>query len=86
MRNIADELSRVREKLEKPAKERKPFEQRLKRACQKDRELNEIVFGDEPATTTHRKRLLYRCAYWRFDVHETVTLLEMLDARTGESE
>ena len=62
-------------------KERKPFNERLDRACKKDRELAELILGTAPATTAARILLLKRCAYWCFSVTETATLLEALDAR-----
>ena len=61
--------------------ERKPFNERLDRACKKDRQLNALVFGTAPATTAMRILLLKRCAWWCFSTDETATLLEALDAR-----
>jgi hypothetical protein len=83
---IAEKVNRASEALKTPTKERPAFDLRLAKACRKDREMRELVFGTEPATTSHRVRLLYRCAYWRFTTAETVTLLAALDARPGDAD
>lgn len=65
----------------KPDTKRKPFDERLDRACKRDRLLNAIVFGNAQPTTVMRLKLFERCRYWCFDDIETRTLFEMLEAR-----
>jgi hypothetical protein len=65
-------------------KDRKPFTDRLTRACKKDRVLAELVLGKAPATTAARILLLRRCSHWCFTVSETATLIEALDSRTAD--
>ncbi|MEM5461408.1 hypothetical protein VSR69_42560 [Paraburkholderia phytofirmans] len=62
-------------------KQRKTFAERLDRACERDRAMNALVFGDVLPTASTRLKLFERCRYWCFDAAETAALFEMLEAR-----
>ncbi|MFM2465185.1 hypothetical protein P0D87_16195 [Paraburkholderia sp. RL17-368-BIF-A] len=65
----------------KPDTKRKPFAERLDRACKRDRAMNALVFGDALPTTANRLKLFERCRYWCFDAAETAAIFEALEAR-----